>query len=523
MLDVDADAARLPPDSEPLTPPPLSRAWWRRFETPYMTVSLLLVAVAAVLAARRPWSVDFWAHATAVDRLSRDLIDPGGLQITGATTESSFYSPYTVVLALLSQFTGASAVTTLSLMAPVVVALLCLGFYRFTRLFHDGVWFPVLALTVVLSLWGLQMWAWSGFLSVYSLPVTLPVPATLATALMFLVWTMLVRALREPRAWRWTALAAVATLIVLTHQLTALNTAIGCVAIVIWRFHDLDPRRVSGMLTCVGSCLLVALSWPYYSVTVLLGSNAIDGSHAVLYEQWWWYQGLIVLALPAVWLRLRRDRRDVFGWMFLLAVAGLALGWVTGRYAAARVLTVVMLAGQLALVLEIYRLRGTILRNHLSVRLWTATTVAACLGALVLNCGNLLYILPPSTGLDRVQSQLGHNPIPADYGWLPDFTDTGDVVVTDDLEAGRIVTAYGVYTLAPGWRDPVVLETTARIAVSKRFFAAPEAADRSDIAADYGLDWVLDVPGGPRYRPAGGTSTLVAVGPNGQRLYRIFG
>lgn len=520
---MDADAARLPLAPEPLTPPPLSRAWWRRFETPYMTVSLLMVAAAAVLAARRPWGADFWVHATAVDRLSRDLLDPGGLQIAGGSTESSYYSPYTVVVALLTQFTGTSAVTALSLMAPVMVALLCFGFYRFTRLFHDGVWFPVLALAAALSLWGVEMWAWGGFVSVYSLPVTLPLPSTLATALMFLVWTMLARALRDPRAWRWAGLGSLATLIVLVHQLTAFNTAIGCAAIVIWRWRELDSRVVPGVLACVGSCVVVALSWPYYSVVSLLGSGSLDGPHAELYTQLWRYQGLILLALPALWLRLRRDRRDVFGWMFLLAAVVLAVGWPTGRYTSARVLPLLMLAGQLALVIEIYRIRGTIQWQRLRTRLWAAATVASCLGAFLLNSGNVLYLLPPSQTLDGIQAQVNRNPIPPDYGWLSDFTDTGDVVVTDDATVDRLVTAHGVYTLAPGWRDPAVPETDERIALAQRFFATASIAERTDIVAAYDLGWVIDMPGGPEYDPVGGDSALVAVGPDGQRLYRLRG
>lgn len=456
-------------------------------------------------------------HATAVERLSRDLLDPGGLQISGVTSESSYYSPYSVVVALLTRVTGASAISALSLMAPILVALLCFGFYRFVRLFHSGMWFPVFALAVTLTLWGIDMWAWSGFLSVYSLPIGLPLPSVAASALMFLVWTMLARAFDDPRAWRWAGLASLATLIVLVHQLTALNTAIGCVAIAIWKLPKLDSRVIPGLLACVASCVLLAISWPYYSVVSLLGSSAIDGSHGVLYDQMWLYQGLIVLALPALWLRFRRDRRDVFVWMAALGFLVVAAGWVTGHYTYARALPLLMLAAQLALVLEIYRLRDI----NLQAKIWTYATTATCVLALALNCGNVLYVLPPSETLAKVQFHLGRNPVPPDYGWLRDFTSTNDVIVTDDLYARRIVTAHGLFTVAPGWEDPVVADTTDRAEAEERFFATDSPKQRSDITMTYGVDWVLDVPEGPEYNPASGDSSLVAIGPDGQRLYRL--
>ncbi|MGH8877503.1 MAG: hypothetical protein ACRD0P_09200 [Stackebrandtia sp.] len=513
---MDAEAARLPLP-EPLTPPPLSRAWWRRFETPYMTLSLVAVAFAVVLAARRPWGIDFWVHATAVDRLSRDLLDPGGLQITGATAESSYYSPYTVVVAMLSQVSGASAVTALSWMAPPAVALLCFGFYRFVRLFSAELWFPVFALAVAVTLWGWDMWTWSGFLSVNSLPVILPLPSVVASALMFLVWTMFARAIAEPRAWRWTGMASLATLIVLTHQITALNTAIGCLAIAVWRFPKLDSRVLPGLLTCLGVSIALVISWPYYSVVALLGSGAVDGSHQVLYSQPWLHFGFAVLGLPALWLRWRRDRRDVLVWMAVLGLMAVAAGWVTGHYTYARVLPVPMVAIPLALVLEIYRNRC----NILGTRLWTAATALTCSLALAVNSGNLLYVLPPTPALADVQFHLNRNPVPTDYSWLRDVTSRGDVVMTDDLQARRIITAYGLFTVAPGWQDPVVPDTDNRGAAVERFFTDSDVRDRAAIAREYGVDWILDVPGGVEY--AAGDAEPPASGPEGQRLYRVSG
>lgn len=516
------DAAVAPswpqPDPCPPTPPP-ANARWRRLLHPYFLVSTAFVALAVLLAIQRPWGVDFWVHATAVGRLSHNLLNPGGLQVAGMSVDSSYYSPYTVLLAMIAQTANLSPVTTLSAMAPVSAALLCFGFYRFSRVFSTGRWFAVMAAGIAVALWGSTMWAWSGLMNVFGLPIILPLPSTVATALMLLAWALLVRAIAAPRLWRWLALAAIATLIVLIHPLTAAATAVGATALLIWRLSDIRPTAWRGLAVATVLSGVLALTWPYYSVLDLFGSHAIDESNQWLYRQPWRYEGMIVLAVPALWLRWRRCRRDSLVWMAGLSLAVIAIGAVTGNHAYIRLLAITMLAAQLALAAELYACRPW---KDLLTRAWTAVTATACAAVVVLNSGNLLYALPPSQFLSSVQYQLGRNPLPPDYSWLAGHAAPGDVVITDDLLTRRVITGYGLYTVSPGWQDPVVPDSGQRAADEIDFFdLTTTSLAKRHILERWSVDWILIVSPESVFDTSLGLTPRTATGPDGQRLYAV--
>lgn len=499
---------------------PMRDRWYRRLRSPYFLVAAILVVCTIGLAVRRPWGIDFWVHATAVERLSTNLLAPGGLQITGTVGDSSYYSPYTVLLAVISQTTGLSAVAVLSLVSPLIVALFCYAFWRFCRLFRTGSWFTVMALGVVLTLWGVRMWAWSGFLSVFSLPVTLPLPSTVASAFMLLLWALLAEALARSRwsLWGWITLAA--TAIVLTHQLTAVNTAIGCLAILVWRWHYIRRSQFVAGLVSMAVVIGAVATWPYYSVWELLGSPAIDSPQQTLYTSPLWYQGLVLLSIPALWSRWRADRRDVLVLMTAIAMTVVVFGGVTGNYTYVRMLAPAMLAAQIAVAVTLHqRWRD----RAPGWRVWRNTTVVACLGSLLVNGGNVLYALPPAVPIEQIQAKVGRNPVPADYSWLSGYLSRGDVVITNDTTARRIITAYGFYTVMPGWEDPVVPDTSARVADVALFFNPDtDVATKARVTTTWSVSWVLLVPDQENTTTGLGTSaTLVTVGPDGQRLYAV--
>ena len=489
--------------------------WRHRFTRPYTILSVVVVVFAVLLAVHRPWGIDFWVHATAVDRLEHNLLRPGGLQVADPMMDSSYYSPYTVLLAFAAQLTGAGPIAVLSAMAPLSAALLCVGFHRFCRVLSGGRWFPVLAAGVVVTMWGFSTWAWSGFLNLYSLPVTLPLPSTVATGLMLLIWALVAEALVAPRLWSWPAVAGLATLVVLIHPLTAAATVVGSVALVVWRRPP--PHRLRAPVVAAVAVVALALTWPYYSILDLAGSPAGDAVHEVLYRQPWWYEGLIVVALPALWLRYRRDNRDCLVWIVLLCAGVWAVADLTGDHAFVRLLPTAMLAAQLALAVELYALRPWRTRP---ARAWLAATLVIGAVAAGLTSGNLLYALPPTDGVVALQERLGHNPRPPDHRWLRSVTSYGDVVITDDSTTRRVITAQGLYTVSPGWPDPVAGVTTLRAADEAQFFTvATTTSRRRQILAKWDVDWILVVS--PTTVMDTGTilGAPVATGPHGERLY----
>lgn len=486
---------------------------------PYAVACAVTLGAAALLAAARPWGIDFWVHATAVDRLAHDLTDPGGLQIApadGASGVSSYYSPYTLVLAFVARMTGIPPVLVLSLAAVPVTALLLYGLHRFTRAFTDHRWVPVLALVFALALWGPRMRVWSGYLQVFNLPVALPTPATFASGLMLLTWAHLARTLRRPSGGGFVVLTLLAATITLSHQITAVNTALGCLALSIWLRPG--PKAAWGLILSAVATLVLVVVWPYYPALDLVGANDLDAWHAVLAERIWLFEGLVVLTLPALVARWRRDHRDALVWIVALSAVVVGVAASTGNYVYVRAVSAGMVAAHVALAVELMEQGWW---RHATGRVWTALTVPACAVTLVLNSGNLLYILPANDTVARVQHSLGHTAVPPDHSWLARHLVRGDVVLTDDVEAQRIITAYGALTVAPGWPDPIVAVGPERERAVARFFDPATAPDRlREILTRWDVRWVLMAPGDARVSPDLALP-LTAVGPRGERLYRV--
>src|SRR6185369_13005148 len=131
--------------------------------------------------------------------------------------------------------------------------------------------------------------------------------------------------------------------------------------------------------------------------------------------------------LPALWLRWRRDRLDPLVLLFVSGLAVVVVGGITGRYALGRCWPAVLLAGQLALAVE---LAGPVPRRL--GRVWIPATAAACLAGLAVQFGNLLYVAPPSVLTPAVR-QAAHMYVAwPDYSWLNRYVRPGEVVLAPE-------------------------------------------------------------------------------------------
>jgi hypothetical protein len=475
-----------------------------------------IVTILAVgLAIRQPWSADLGVHAATVERLRESLTHPGN-PLVDVDGPSPYYSPYPLLLALLARVTGLSAVTMLAIAGPFVVVLLLWGLRAFVRTLSDRPLAPVLALIFVLVLWGFKPRVWSGFFSLWALPFVLAFPSTLALALTLLLWAGLSRTLDGPVRWsRYLGIGLLGGLVALVHPFTVVMAALGSLALVIGRARRLSRAAWLWLGAATLEAALCVLVWPYYSVTTLLGASAeLDAIHRALYDQPWIFYGLLVVALPALWWRWRRDRLDPLVLLFVSAAIVVTLGWLTGRYALGRVWPAVLLSGQLALAVE---LAGPLSRR--ATRRWIPVTALACLVGLVVQGGNLLYLAPPSLLTHRVRS-LAHLYVGwPSYSWLARYTRPGDVLLTNDYYASRTVGAYGLYTVAAAWPDPFLKDELPRRTDLATLVRPTTDLDTRAVLLDrYHVRWILAVPG--HWAPVDGR-TAVATGPNGEKLYPV--
>jgi hypothetical protein len=476
----------------------------------YASLAGVVTLVAVVLAVHQPWSADLGIHAATVERLRENLTDPGNplVEVDGP---SAYYSPYPLLLALLCRLTGLPAVAMLAIAGPVVAVLLLWGVWAFVRTLTDRPLAPVLALVFMLVLWGVKPRVWSGFVELWGLPFLTPFPSTLALALTLLLWAGLSRTLDGPVRWpRYLGLGLLGALVALVHPFTVVTAGLGVLALVAVRARRLSRAAWLGLAGAAATTVVCVLAWPYYSVTALLAaSGELDPIHRALYDRPWLYYGLILVALPALW---RRRWLDPLVLLFVGAVVVVAVGWLTGRYALGRVWPAVLLSGQLALAVE---LAGPLPRTL--ARRWIPVTALACAAGAVVQGSNLLYLAPRSLLTHHVRTVAHLYVNWPDYRWLSAYTSPRDVLLTDNFYAVRTVGAYGVYTIAPAWPDPLVPdEAQRRRDLLTMMRPTTDPATRAALLDRYHVRWILEVPG--KWAPVDDL-TLMATGPNGERLY----
>ncbi len=515
-----------PADDAPVPPRPGTvRAWWRRID-PYWPVAAVLLAIAVLVAIQHPWSADLGMHVATINSLRANVTHPGS-PLVDAAIASPYYSPYTLALAGFGGLTGLSTVLVLALVGPVNIAVLLVGLRAFVRTLTPRPAAPVLVLLLMLVLWGVRPLVWSGFFGLWSLPLVMSYPSTAALALTLLFWAGLSRTLdRRPASLaryldlaRYLGLSLLAAVIALTHQFTFVTTALGAIGLVAVRARSLDRATVLRLGAATAGLVGLLLAWPYYPYFALFGVTGLDGVHRVLYSQSVPYYGLVVVALPALWVRWRRSRLDPLVLLFLGGLVVVGAGWLTGHYALGRTWPAVILASQIALGVELPALASPAPASPGLVRRAGVAVVAlTCLVGFAVQAGHLIHALPPAlrpAALERLR-----HPWP-DYAWISAYVHPGDVIVAWDYAATRSVVAYGAKTIAPTWPDPFLPDESRRRADLAEVYAPDTApARRLELLARYHVRWILVV--GKRSVLEYGRSAL-AYGPLGQRLYQVPG
>ncbi|GAA0938817.1 hypothetical protein [Virgisporangium aurantiacum] len=477
---------------------------------PYLPVAAGGFLFACLVAYRAPWAGDFGLHAAVVDELRQHLWRPADPMVR-AHTGNPYNTPYTVLLGLVGLLTGLSGVDTLRLAAPVCFALLLFGLHRFVRVFSASPWAPAVALPMVLLLWGEAAPTWSGFVNLAGLPLIVAYPSTVALALTLCWWAYLWHTFDRPTPGRWAAAGGFLGVVAIVHPFTAVAAVLGAVALALSRLRSLRPVPV---LAAVAVAAAVVLAWPYSNVIeVALAAGDLDGVHRPLYSGVLrTYGPPLLLGLPALVLRLRRDPLDPLAAMVALALAVVGAGWVSGHWALGRMWPVVLIAVQVAVAVELVAaLRG---RFRVLAGAWTVLVVAACCWSVHLQHANALAVArvdkPVTAFADR-------------HSWITGRVGAGEVLLLDldaedTLWTARDLLGSGVRFVAPPWPDPTLPDAARRRADNRELLAAGTAEDRRhELLTRYDVRWVLD--------SAGTLSWPVALetvaGPGPARLIRL--
>jgi hypothetical protein len=471
---------------------------------PYLLIAPILIFAAALILIRLPWQIDLGIHAATLQRWLRDPT-PEVHPLIGVATQSPYYSPYMGVWTLVGHLFDLPVLRVLRLAGLVNVVIMIGGLWYAVRGLTTRPWAPVLALITCGVLWGVQTLSWSGFFSVTTVTFSMPFPSFFATAVGLWLWGIALRCGRARRLGRGqaAAVAVLAAVIVLSHQFTAVGIAVlaGCAALAPLLRSGWPPggrvRYLTIWLLSAVAAAVLCLLWPFYSITELFGSaSGFDELSRRIYRAPLADFCLLLLALPAVVVRARRKGPGdpvVLAAAVMIIIA--VVGGLTDQFWLGRLIPAGAIALQIVAALEMTAAlapRSDRLRVGAGWR-WAVvvpTAIAVILG-LWAQLGVFATLWPgslPDRPLDARVSLLGR------YDWATRHMSYGDTVLTSHRSALRMVPAYGPYTVASPYPEPMVVEEGAWRQADTRTFVRRKTKDvtRAKILARYDVEWVVE-------------------------------
>ncbi len=470
----------------------------------YLIAAAAITLWSAAVVATGTWVGDFQLHVATVRTLAADLTHPVDPMV-GTGHGSPYYSPYTLLVAAVVRTTGAAPTTILGLFGIVNIAVLLAAFWYFLTTFTRSALAATIAFAALLLLWGPGSPGWSGFTDIRSLAETIPYPSTIGFALMLLLWARLLRFRTAPTLTTAATIGVLASAIALIHPFTAVETAIGAAAILASTALANTSQRLPArgwlwLIAAAALALLLTAAWPYSSLTDLLsaGSSLVD-IHRPLRTALLDYPQLIcvygVVALPALALRLRRDRLDPLAFIFAAGALAVAAALITRQHQYLRLIPVMMLPLQVAF--------GIFVAERTYAPGWARLATGAV--ALALFAGGLTVNRAPELGVasalpvswlpESLARQLRTVPIGADpVDRARDFAPAGSTILTDSPWVDRRLNLIGYYSVNPAWPNPWIEspdETTRAADRDTLLNATTTAAVRGEIAQRYRARCVL--------------------------------
>jgi len=431
------------------------------------------------------WTSDFWEHSAAVRELATHPFSPHHPQLA-IDAPHAFYTPYTVGVAWISRLTGLDAIASLSMVAIANLLLFLAAVRWFVPLLleADDATPAFYALLFTLVLWGPEPWTFSGFLNRNALGYTLPYPSTFATELTLVTWSACILYLRHRnRVWLG-ALAALATVVILSHPITGIVMYVGLGALVV---NKHGARLHSDYVVFAGVCalsFLAALAWPYFSFLELASSQSavFHVRNQDMYTDVWTRTFPALLGIPLLIGRMKRIPRDWLG----LTAAGLGLvyayGYVSERWSYGRVIPAIVFVLHIGIADWAARREGSMMS-----RLSTLTRNTLAVAGLVVFSAYL--VTNYRSGL--AHSFPGRPARYSDYLFLARHTSQSDVILAD-MATSFIVPTIGGKVVAA--RHPLAFvqdQEIRRRDVLRCFEQSTDGADRVVVIRKYGARFLL--------------------------------
>ena len=436
----------------------------------YLVLSAAVVALVTSQTLNGAWVGDFWEHAAAVRELARAPFDPNH-PLFALDDPHLDFAPYPLLLGLVSRATGLSAVNTLEVAGLVNLVLLLVGLRLFVRVFTSRGNAPFYALLFLLLLYGWSPWEASGLLNLNSIGFVLSYPATFAIMTSFFAVALFDRWLRRDGSlWALVLVGLLAAVGTITHPVSAsfVYPALGVVSL---RNRSTERRVLVATAATVAGSIALALVWPYFSLVSLFTDNVglYDQTNKFIYDGVATKATPLILVVPLVWIRLRRDPRDPISllavlYALLYAYGAISEHWNWGRTISFEFIVAFILLGDFAANLETGAESGELGRV---ARVGLAIAASLLLVVELVNMRSGLEHARPGVTVDEDQ---GTDRFP-DYAAIFRGTDR-DAVTLAGLRTGRGIPVYGGKVVAYNNPQAFVHDHLRRQADVRSFFSS---------------------------------------------------
>ncbi|GAA3824804.1 hypothetical protein GCM10022226_51910 [Sphaerisporangium flaviroseum] len=464
----------------------------------YLLLSVIVLVWTVLVAGRHAWIGDWHLHLATVRAAARDPLAPED-PLVGGHLPSPYFSPYTLLLAVVSRVSGLAPETVLEWAGVANIGLLLWALRVFCRHLGDRTATAVLAVIFILLLWGTLPFAWSGFAPLASLSFTQPYPSTPAFALMLLCLAALLRYRDDGRRRDLARLTVLPALILLVHPFTAAETALVGAAFLLARPRAWPKDRLLA-LGCAGAgALALAALWPYTDISTLAqAGSGFSQIHSALVVDAFAKYGLVLVGIPALWHGMRSPLGRELAAGFAAGAGVVIVAVLLGRYEFTRLIP----AGALMSHLALARYLGDRLAGWKPYGVLAAT---ACAAGLFGAAPGVARALPPEVPAGLVPATVierwpgggtGHR-----HDFARPYVRDGDVVMATSTAATRRLAGWGVRAVAPPYPYPFVRDEAERHAAQRRMFAvATTPEERLALADRYGVRCLLahrppEVPG----------------------------
>jgi hypothetical protein len=262
----------------------------------------------------------------------------------------------------------------------------------------------------------------------------------------------------------------------------------------------------------------------------LLGdTGGFDDIHRMLYGRDMFITAwvLTLVTVPALGLRLRRDRLDPLAWTAIVCTVGLVVGRLTHVWSLGRLGPGVALPGQFALAAELANAWRNRRAQAVSARRAYASLALVTLLALLLGVNASAWAIargiPNGFHAKRVSAEKATHAsslYPA-LGWISGHLHDGDTAVTNYWEIRRELPTYGLRTVMPAWPSPGLDDQQQRTNDELRIVSTNTSEQtRQQLLSKYHVTWVIWNPSSAPNWPFPGART-VACSSSGIVLLRL--